>query len=75
VRIENIAAGMFLDIQYLIWHGCRQKKYELYHEGIVSYQDILSSRAKINANQKRQVESVLYVKPDEYDIDEIKKCG
>ena len=50
-----------------------KKKYELYHEGVVSYQDILSSGAKINANQKRQVESVLYDKPDEYDVEEIKK--
>lgn len=50
-----------------------KKKYELYHDGIVSYQDILSSGAKINANQMRQVESVVYDKPDEYDIDEIKK--
>lgn len=50
-----------------------KKKYEFYHEGIVSYQDILSSGAKINANQKRQIESVLYDKPDEYDVEEIKK--
>ena len=50
-----------------------KKKYELYHAGIVSYQDVLSSGAKINANQRRQVESVVYDKPDEYDIDEIKK--
>ena len=50
-----------------------KKKYELYHEGIVSYQDILESGAKINENQKRQVESVVYDKPDEYDIDMIKK--
>ena len=33
----------------------------------------MSSGAKINANQRRQVESVVYDKPDEYDIDEIKK--
>lgn len=33
----------------------------------------LSSGEKINANQKRQVESVLYDKPDEYDVEEIKK--
>ena len=49
-----------------------KKKYELYHNGIVSYEDILSSGAKINANQKRQVESVIYDKPDEYDVDEIR---
>ena len=30
-----------------------KKKYELYHAGIVSYQDVLSSGAKINANQRR----------------------
>ncbi len=50
-----------------------KKKYELYHDGIVSYQDILNSGAKINASQKRQVESVVYDKPDEYNIEEIKK--
>ena len=50
-----------------------KKKYELYHSGIVSYQDILNNEAKINANQKRQVESVIYDKSDEYNIDEIKK--
>lgn len=50
-----------------------RKKYELYHSGIVSYQDILSSGAEINASQRRQAESVVYDRPDEYDIDEIKK--
>lgn len=50
-----------------------KKKYELYHDGVISYQDILNSGAKINENQKRQVESVAYDKPDEYDIDEIQR--
>lgn len=49
-----------------------KKKYEFYHDGIVSYQDILSREAKISENQKRQVEFVVYDKQDEYDIDEIK---
>ncbi len=50
-----------------------KKKYELYHNGIVSYQDILNNADKVNANQKRQVESLLFDKPDEYDVNEIKK--
>lgn len=50
-----------------------KKKYALYHEGIITYEDILNNSIKLNANQKRQVESLLYDKPDEYDVAEIKK--
>lgn len=50
-----------------------KKKYELYHAGIVSYQDVVENPKKVNANQLRQVEACLYHKPDEYQIDEIKK--
>lgn len=49
-----------------------EKKYELYHSGIITYQDLLNNPEKINANQKRQVESVVYNKNDEYNIEEIK---
>ena len=42
-----------------------RRNMSMYHAGIVSYQDVLSSGAKINANQRRQVESVVYDKPDE----------
>ena len=49
-----------------------KKKYELYHKGIVSYRDILDNNVKINDNQRRQVESVIYDRPDEYSVDEIK---
>ena len=50
-----------------------KKKYELYHQGIVSYEDIIKNAAKINANQKRQVESILYHMPDTYDVEEIRQ--
>ncbi len=50
-----------------------KKKYKLYHEGIISYEQILEHTDQINANQKRQVESFVYNKPDEYNIGEIKK--
>lgn len=48
------------------------KKYELYHNGIVSYEDVLRHPGEINAKQKRQVESIVYHRPDEYDVNEIK---
>jgi hypothetical protein len=37
-----------------------KKKYELYHEGIITYDQILEHADRINANQKRQVESIVY---------------
>ena len=49
-----------------------KKKYELYHQGIISYEDIIKNADKINVNQKRQVESVLYHMPDTYDKEEIR---
>lgn len=49
-----------------------KKKYELYHEGILSYEDVLKNTDRINEKQKRQVESWVYDKADEYDIGEIK---
>ena len=49
-----------------------KKKYELYHRGIISYADILKHTDEINEKQKRQVECLLYQKPDEYDVAEIK---
>lgn len=48
-----------------------KKKYELYHKGIITYEQILKHSDKINANQKRQVESVVFHKPDEINLDEI----
>lgn len=48
-----------------------KKKYELYHKGIITYEQILEHADKINANQRRQVESVVFHKPDEVVFDEI----
>lgn len=48
-----------------------KKKYALYHEGIVSYEDILRNADRINDYQRRQIESILYNKPDEYKLEEI----
>ena len=43
------------------------KKYEMYHNGIVSFEDIVHSGAKLNAGQKRQVETSVYHLPDTVD--------
>lgn len=43
-----------------------KKKYARYHEGIVSYEDILRNADRISDNQRCQIESILYNKPDEY---------
>lgn len=48
------------------------KKYEYYHQGIISYEDIVNKKPKLNENQMRQVETALYHKPDEIDVNAIK---
>lgn len=48
-----------------------KKKYELYHAGIITYEQILEHSDKISANQKRQVESIVFHKPDEIHKKEI----
>ncbi len=40
------------------------KKYEYYHKGIVSYEDIIRSGVKLNGRQMMQVETVLKELPD-----------
>lgn len=49
-----------------------KKKYQLYHKGIVSYEDVLHNKDCINENQLRQVESIYYHREDEYKIEEIR---
>lgn len=49
-----------------------KKKYALYHEGIISYEDLLDHKDRINDKQIRQVESVYYNRADEYDAEGIK---
>ena len=41
------------------------KKYGYYHQGIVSYQDIIEKQAPLSAKQLKQVEAEYYAKPDE----------
>ena len=47
------------------------KKYELYHQGIISYGDIVKLKPDINENQMRQAETAYYHKPDTIDVPEI----
>ncbi len=49
-----------------------KKKYELYHAGIISYEDVLKHPDQINEKQKRQAESILYQQPDTYDVPQIR---
>ena len=46
---------------------------ELYNNGIVSYEDIVAYKPKLNDKQMRQVETAYYHKPDFIDKNEIKK--
>lgn len=41
------------------------KKYGYYHQGIVSYQDIIQKQAPLSAKQMKQVETEYYDRPDE----------
>lgn len=48
------------------------KKFDLYHQGIVSFKDIIEKKPKLNANQIKQVETAYYHKPDHINTDSIK---
>lgn len=43
----------------------KAKKYAYYHQGIVSYEDLIRARPRLNENQWRQIESEYYNKPDD----------
>lgn len=45
----------------------KKKKFEYYHAGIITYEDIINRKPKLNAKQQRQVETAYYHKPDEID--------
>ena len=49
------------------------KKYEYYHKGIISYQDIVDNKAPLNDKQMKQVEFTLYDRPDEIESDKIRE--
>lgn len=62
--------------EYSVFNMARmqtKKKYSLYREGIVSYEDILKNPKKVNEKQLRQAEAVVYGKPDEYDAGKIRE--
>ena len=48
------------------------KKFELYRQGIISYEDIVTRRPALNRNQMRQAETAFYHKPDTIEKTEIK---
>ena len=48
------------------------KKYDYYHQGILSYEDIVKKQPPINAAQMKQVETAYYHKPDTIDKDGIR---
>ena len=47
-------------------------KYKYYHQGIITFEDIVKQQPKLSANQWRQVETAYYDRPDEVDADAIK---
>ena len=49
------------------------KKYGLYHDGIISFENIINRRPELNDKQMRQVETAYYHKEDHIDRDEIKR--
>ena len=49
------------------------KKYGLYHDGIISFENIINRRPELNDKQMRQVETAYYHKEDYIDRDEIKR--
>ena len=51
-----------------------KKKYEFYYEGIISFEDIINSSAKLSKKQMLQVESEYYNKPPTVNKTAIKKC-
>ena len=48
------------------------KKYEFYHEGIVSFKDIIEKNPPLSEKQKQQVEAAYYDKPDVVKPEQIK---
>lgn len=62
--------------QYSVFDMARmhkKKKYELYHKGIISYEDILKNPKAFSAKELKQAEAVVHGKPDEYDAGKIRE--
>lgn len=49
------------------------KKYEMYHKGIISYKDVITHNPGISEKQREQVETAYYHKPDLIDKEGIKE--
>ena len=49
------------------------KKYEYYHQGIISFEDIVREQPKLSDKQMKQVETAYYDRADEIDADAIKE--
>ncbi|MCR4616478.1 MAG: DUF2779 domain-containing protein [Clostridiales bacterium] len=57
-----------------VYRVSTKKKYEFYDSGIVSFEDIIEKRPKLNKNQYRQIETAYYHLPDEVDKENIRAC-
>ena len=51
----------------------KKKKCDLYHQGIISFEDILENRPKLNKNQMQQVETEYYKYRDQINIAKIRE--
>ncbi len=49
-----------------------ETKYDYYHNGIVSFEDVINKKPKLSQNQLRQVETAYYDKADDIDVVQIK---
>ena len=49
------------------------RKYEYYHQGIISYEDIINRQPKLSEKQWRQVETAYYDRPDVVEAGAIKE--
>ena len=51
----------------------QNKKLQLYHDGILSFEDIISNQIKLSARQMKQVETAYYHKPDQIEREKIRE--
>ena len=65
---KNIPQNSIFNIARL---SC-EKKYEYYHQGIISFEDIMKSGIRLSEKQKQQVEMTYYHKPAAIKPNEIK---
>ena len=66
---RNIPEDSVFDIHRL----AKKKKYELYHQGIVSFEDIVEQVPQLSEKQWRQVKSVTENESPSIEVDEIRK--